>query len=351
MLQGVTSAMDTMRAMVLERFGEPLQLRERPIPKPGPGQVLVKVAACGLCGSDLEISAGKLQGPQVPLIMGHEPAGTVAELGPGVVNVQVGDHVVVALYITCGECEFCRTNRDNLCINLIGRPGFELDGAFAEYFVVPARNLFPISPSVPLEKVAAMSDAVATSWHAVRRQAGVEPGQTVVLLGVGGLGIHATQITKLSGARAIALDLVPEKLQTAQRFGADLALNTGEGDVAARVRDLTAGLGADAVLDFVASPETVRLGLQLLKRDGVLVLVGLAPDRPFAVDPQAMVLSEKRIVGSRTSSKQDLVDAIRLVEEGIITPVVSQRFRLEDVNQALDTLRGGEAIGRIVVVP
>jgi len=261
--------------MVLERFGEPLQLRELPIPKLGPGQVLVKVAACGLCGSDLEISAGKLQGPQVPLIMGHEPAGTVAGLGPGVTNVQVGDHVVVALYVTCGQCVHCRTDRDNLCINLIGRPGFELDGAFAEYFTVPARNLFSIASSVPLEKVAAMSDAVATSWHAVRRQARVTPGQTVVLLGVGGLGIHAMQITKLSGARAIAIDRVPEKLQMAERFGADLALNTGEGDVVAQVRNRTAGLGADAVLDFVASPETVRLGLRMLKRDGVLVLVGL----------------------------------------------------------------------------
>jgi len=346
----VTSAMDTMRAMVLERFGEPLQLRHLPIPRPGPGQVLVKVAACGLCGSDLEISAGKLKGPQVPLIMGHEPAGTVAALGPGVTNVQVGQHVVVALYVTCGQCVYCRTNRDNLCVNLVGRPGFELDGAFAEYFDIPARNLFPISPSVPLEKVAAMSDAVATSWHAVRRQAQVAPGQTVVLLGVGGLGIHATQIVKLSGARAIALDLVPEKLDAAQRFGADLALNAGDGDVTAQVRDLTSGLGADAVLDFVASPETVGLGLQLLKRDGVLVLVGLTPDHPFSVDPQEMVLSEKRIVGSRTSSKQDLVDAIRLVEEGKITPVVSQRYSLEDVNQALDALRRGEAIGRTVVV-
>jgi propanol-preferring alcohol dehydrogenase len=351
MLQGMNAAMDSMRAMVLERFGEPLQLRELLIPRPGPGQVLVKVAACGLCGSDLEISAGKLQGPQVPLIMGHEPAGTVAALGPGVTNVRVGDHVVVALYVTCGRCVYCRTNRDNLCVNLVGRPGFELDGAFAEYFVIPARNLFPISPSVPLEKVAAMSDAVATSWHAVRRQAQVEPGQTVVLLGVGGLGIHATQISKLSGARTLAIDVVPEKLEMAQRFGADAGLDARKEDVVDQVLARTAGLGADAVLDFVASPETVRLGLQMLKRDGVLVLVGLAPDRPFAMDPQEMVLSEKRIVGSRTSSKQDLVDAIRLVEEGKITPVVSQRFRLEDVNQALDTLRRGEAIGRIVVVP
>ena len=343
--------MDTMRAMVLEQFGEPLQLREVPMPQPGPGEVLVEVAACGLCGSDLEISAGKLKGPQVPLIMGHEPAGTVAAVGPGVINVNVGQHVVVALYVTCGRCDYCRTNQDNLCVNLVGRPGFELNGAFAEYFKMPARNLFPISPSVPLEQVAAMSDGVATSWHAVRRQAKVQPGQTVVIIGVGGLGIHATQITRLSGARTIAVDVVPEKLELAQHWGADVAIDARNADVCATVVELTDGWGADVVLDFVAEPDTVQTDLCMLKRGGVLTLVGLAPGRPFTVDSVDMVLSEKRIVGSRTSSKQDLVDVIRLVEEGRITPVVSRRYRLEEVNEALEALRRGEAMGRIIVVP
>lgn len=340
-----------MRAMVLRRFGEPLQLEEVPIPEPAPDEVLVKVAACGLCGSDLEISAGKLKGPQVPLIMGHEPAGIVAAVGSNVTHVKEGQHVVVALYVTCGQCDYCRTNQDNLCINLVGRPGFELDGAFAEYFKVPGRNLFPISPSVPLEQVAAMSDGVATSWHAVRRRANVQPGQTVVIMGVGGLGIHATQISRLSGARTVAVDVVTEKLEMAQRFGADLTLNAHDEDVCAQVLKFTHGAGADAVLDFVAEPDTVKMGLCILKRDGVLALVGLAPGRPFTADSVDIVLSEKRIVGSRTSSKQDLVEAIRLVEQGRITPVVSQRYRLEDVNEALDALRRGEALGRIVVVP
>jgi propanol-preferring alcohol dehydrogenase len=343
--------MDMMKAMVLQQFGEPLQLKQVPIPQLGPGEVLVKVAACGLCGSDLEISAGKLQGPQVPLIMGHEPAGRVAKVGSAVTNVKVGDHVVVALYVTCGECDYCRTDQDNLCPNLVGRPGFELDGAFAEYFKMPAENLFPISPSVPLEQVAAMSDGVATSWHAVRRQAGVQPGQTVAIVGVGGLGVHATQITRLSGARTIAVDVVQEKLDLAERLGADVTINARSEEVPARVMDLTAGVGADAVLDFVTEPDTVEMGLQMLKRGGALVLIGLAPGRPFTVDSVDTVLSEKRIVGSRTSSKQDLVEVIRLVEEGKITPIVGQHFRLEEVNEALDALRRGEAMGRMVVIP
>lgn len=343
--------MDTMRAMVLERFGEPLQLREVAVPEPAPGAVLVKVAACGLCGSDLEIAAGKLKGPQVPLIMGHEPAGTVAALGPGVTNVSVGDHVVVALYVTCGQCDYCRTNRDNLCTDLVGRPGFELDGAFAEYLTVPARNLFPISAEVPLEQVAALSDGVATSWHVVRRQVAVAPGQTVVVLGVGGLGIHATQVAGLSGARVIAVDVAAEKLALAQRLGAAVGLNPRQVDVPGAVLELTGGMGADAVIDFVASPDTVRLGLQLLRRGGVLALVGLAPGRPAVVDTVDVVLSEKRIVGSRTSSKQDLVEAIRLVEQGRITPIIGRRYRLEEANEALAALQRGEAVGRFIVKP
>jgi D-arabinose 1-dehydrogenase-like Zn-dependent alcohol dehydrogenase len=226
-----------------------------------------------------------------------------------------------------------------------------LNGAFAEYFKMPSENLFPISPSVPLEQVAAMSDGVATSWHAVRRQADVQPGQTVAIVGVGGLGVHGTQMTRLSGARTIVVDVVQEKLDLAQRLGADVAIDARSGDVPARVMELTAGLGVDAVLDFVTEPDTVEMGLQMLRRGGVLVLVGLAPGRPFTVDSVDTVLSEKRIVGSRTSSKQDLVDVIRLVEQGKITPIVGQHFRLEEANQALDALRRGEAMGRMVIVP
>jgi D-arabinose 1-dehydrogenase-like Zn-dependent alcohol dehydrogenase len=179
----------------------------------------------------------------------------------------------------------------------------------------------------------------------------VKPGQTVAIVGVGGLGVHATQICRLSGARTIAVDVVQEKLDLAKRLGADVPLDAGSEDAPGRVMELTSGLGADAVLDFVAEPNTVEMGLQMLKRGGVLVLVGLAPGRPFMVDSVDTVLSEKRIVGSRTSSKQDLVDVIRLVEQGRIIPVVGQHFKLEEVNEALDALRRGEAMGRMVVIP
>jgi 2-desacetyl-2-hydroxyethyl bacteriochlorophyllide A dehydrogenase len=340
-----------MKAMVLEQFGEPLRLKEVPVPELEPDEALVQVTACGVCGTDLKISGGKIEGTPLPLTMGHEPAGRVVGVGADVSNVKVGDHVAMALYVSCGICDFCRTNRDSLCINLIGRPGFELDGGFAEFFKVPSRNLFPISPTVPLEQVALLADCVATVWHAVRRRAEVQPGQTVVVMGAGGLGLHATQVIGLSGARTVAVDIVPEKLDLARTWGADETIDARDEDVAARVLELTGGIGADAILEFVGLPQVIETDLRFLKRGGVLVLLGYAPGQPFHVDSSDLVLTEKRIVGSRASSKQDLVEVIRLVEEGKITPVVTQRHKLGDVNKVLDALRTGEIMGRAVVLP
>jgi NAD+-dependent secondary alcohol dehydrogenase Adh1 len=340
-----------MRAMVLEQFGELLQLGQVPVPKLGVDEALVRITACGLCGTDLKISGGKLDGIPLPLIMGHEPAGQVVDVGPGVLNVRIGNQVAVHFYITCGACEFCRTNRDSLCPNLSGRLGFELNGGFAEYLAVPAGNLFPVSPSVPPEQVAVLGDCVATVWHAVRRRAEVQPGQDVVVMGTGGLGVHAIQVLRLFGARIISVDLAPEKLELARRMGADEVIDARQEDVADRILELTRGAGVDAVLEFVGLAGVIETDLRFLKRGGVLVLLGYVPDQPFYAASTDVVLTEKRIVGSRASSKQDLIEVIRLVERGAIKPVITRRFPLEQVNVALDTLRAGEILGRAVVVP
>lgn len=340
-----------MRAMVLEQFGEPLKLREVSVPKLRIDEALVRITACGLCGTDLKISGGKLEGTPLPLIMGHEPAGQVVDVGPAVSNVQVGDQVAVHFYLTCGACEFCRTNRESLCTNLFGRLGFELDGGFAEYMKVPAGNLFRISPSVPPEQVAVLADCVSTVWHAVRRRAVVQPGQDVVVMGTGGLGLHAIQVLRLSGAHIIGIDIVPEKLELARQMGADEVVDARNEDVAARVLELTGGAGADAILEFVGLPSVIETDLRCLRRDGVLVLLGYVPGQVFHAESTDVVLTEKRIVGSRASSKQDLIDVIHLVERGAIKPVVTRRFKLEQVNSALDLLRAGEVLGRAVVMP
>jgi D-arabinose 1-dehydrogenase-like Zn-dependent alcohol dehydrogenase len=283
--------------------------------------------------------------------MGHEPAGEVVEIGSAVGNVQVGDQVAAHFYVTCGQCEFCRTDRDSLCPNFVGRLGFELDGGFADFLKVPASNLFPVSSSVPPEQVAVLGDCVATVWHAVRRRAEVKPGQDVVVMGTGGLGVHAIQVLRLSGARTIGVDIVPEKLDLARQLGADEVVDARQEDVPARILDLTQGAGVDAVLEFVGLPNLIEMDLSVLKRGGVLVLLGYVPGHPFPADSTDVVLTEKRIVGSRASSKQDLIDVIHLVERGSLKPVVTRRFSLPQVNEAMNLLAAGEILGRAVVIP
>lgn len=338
-----------MRAMVLPHFNEPLQLRTMPTPEIGRDDALVRVIACGLCATDLKIAAGKLQGAQPPLIMGHEPGGVVEAVGNEVRNVKVGDHVAVALYITCGACDFCRTNQENLCA-AAERLGWERQGGFAEFVKVPARNVFPVSPSIPLEHLGLFADCLPTAWHAVHRRAAVQPGQTVVVIGAGGIGVHAIQMIRLCGARAIALDVVPEKLELARKWGAAAAIDGRDGTALEQVLSITDGNGADAVIDYAGHPGTTETALKFLRRGGVLVLVGYAPGKPFGFDSMAAVLSETRVVGSRASTKQDLVDVIRLVERGHVVPVITDRFELEEVNDALANLRDGKIMGRAIVV-
>lgn len=339
-----------MKAMVLRQFGEPLEMVEVPMPEVGPEEALAKVAACGICGTDLKTAAGKSLGTILPLVMGHEPAGVVAAIGEKVANMTVGDDVAVSNCITCGVCEFCRSGEETQCIDMKGRPGRDVSGGFAEYMAIAARNLFPISPSIPLEQVAVLSDAIVTVWHAIRKRARVEAGQTAVVVGMGGLGIHTTQVTRICGARTIAVDVSAEKLEMAKRWGADEVIDASREDVVARVMELTGGQGAHAVLDFVGAPSVIETDFRCLRRLGVLTVVGYAPGKPFQVDSQQIVTHEKRIVGSRNGSKQDMAEIIQQVEWGKLVPIVTRRFRLEEANQALETLRRGQVVGRAVVV-
>src|SRR5512133_3279422 len=219
-----------MKAMRLEQYDGPLVLRDLPTPEPGPGEVLVKVAACGVCRTDVKILRGEIPPPIVnlPHTPGHEPAGVIAAVGPGVEDVQVGDRVVVYFYINCGHCEMCRKNRGNICFE-IRRLGFELPGAYAEYLLVPAGHVIPIG-DLDFVQTAILPDAVAVPYHAIRHQARVEPGQDVLIVGVGGLGVHAIQIAKLEGARVIAVDVDEERLELARQLGADEVVNARDGD-------------------------------------------------------------------------------------------------------------------------
>jgi D-arabinose 1-dehydrogenase-like Zn-dependent alcohol dehydrogenase len=286
----------------------------------------------------------------LPHVPGHEVAGEVAAVGSGVTDFKVGDRVTVYLYITCGECVHCRTGRENLCLNL-KRLGFEVYGGFADYVVVGSRQLLHIGADMPFEQAAVLPDAVAVPYHAIRRQAKVQVGDKLLIVGLGGLGIHAVQIAKAAGVEVIAADISDEKLELGREYGADHLLNPRQGDPLSAIRSLTGGVGVDAVIENVGSAESLAWSLPATKNGGKLVIVGYSPGKPFPCDSMGMHYHEWEILGSRLSTKQDLAEVIDLVQRGLVKPLVTRRFALEAVNEALEELAGDRILGRAVIIP
>lgn len=340
-----------MRAMVLREYKQPLQLCEIAEPELGPLDAVVRVRACGICRTDVKLRDGEILPTiiKLPHVMGHEAAGEVVAVGEQVTCVKPGDRVVVYLYVTCGNCEHCRSGRENLCPQL-GRVGFELQGAFAEFIVVPAKQLLKIGDAVSFEKAAVLTDAVVVPYHAIRNQAKVAVGDTVLIVGIGGLGIHAVQIARLAGARVIAADISEERLALARELGAHHTVNSIGGDPLEEVRQITGGMGVDAVIENVGAPETLTWSLPATKKGGKLIIVGYSPGRPFPLDTMAMHYNEWEIIGSRLATKQSLADVAELLNRGEIRPWVTKTFALEQADEALDQLAQGTTIGRSVLL-
>lgn len=340
-----------MKAMVVHNFGSPLEMRDIETPRIGSDEVLVRVKTCGICHTDLKIQAGVVPTVKTPRVMGHEVAGEVAEIGHEVSGVEKGDHVVLYAYRTCGVCYHCRIAKENLCSNLfrLGRLGFEIDGGYAEYVKAPARNAFKISERVPYEEAAVLPDAVVVPFHAIRKH--VASGDDVVVIGLGGLGIHGLQAAKACGAKIIAATHTPEKVALAKNLGADETVNTTEASLPEEVKKFTGGKGADVVIDTVGIPKTLEQGLKSLTSGGRLVIIGYEYGQNYEISPQYVAYSDIQIVGSRGGTRQDLADAIKMLELGRIKPILSKTFPLSDANKALELLKKENPIGRIALKP
>src|SRR5574341_545642 len=214
-----------MKAAVFREAGRPLALEEVPTPSPGPGEALVAVAGCGMCHTDLHyLDHGVKPFKPPPLILGHEIAGTVAGLGDGVTERAAGDRVLIPSVYGCGRCEFCRRGRENLCVEMI-MLGNNIDGGYAEYVVVPAKELIPVPAELPLEQACVIADALSTPYHAVKRRGKVRVGDTVAVVGCGGVGLNLVQCAVVSGARVIAVDLNDQRLAVARALGAAETIN------------------------------------------------------------------------------------------------------------------------------
>ncbi len=340
-----------MKAMVLKEYHRAMEMTEMETPRIRDDEILLEVKACGVCQTDLKIFRGEIPPPIVtlPHVPGHEVAGEVVAVGEKVQGIRIGDAGVLYIYIACRQCEWCLSGRENLCPDL-KRIGFELPGGYAQYVRVPSYAFCPIDPKIPYEKMAILTDAVATSYRAMSSLAQVKPGQNVLIVGAGGLGIHGVQIAKLCGAKVWVADKKESALQLAKQYGADVLIHAAdERKPQGLILEMTKGSGVDAVIEYVGSPETLAWSLPSLKKGGRLILVGYTPGRPFPLDTMAMHYHEWEVRGARLCTKAELLQVIRLVEQGRISPVVSKTFPFEEANEALNILQHEEAVGRIVL--
>jgi 6-hydroxycyclohex-1-ene-1-carbonyl-CoA dehydrogenase len=304
-----------------------------------------------LCHTDLHyIDHGVRTFKTPPLILGHEASGTIAALGPGVDQWKEGDRVLLPAVLACGKCGYCRAARENLCSKL-AMLGNHIDGAFAEYLVVPASELVAVPSGLSLDQVCVVADAVSTPYHAVTRRAGVRPGQTVAVVGCGGVGLNAVQCAAVAGATVVAVDRNEARLQVARELGAAEIFDPGTAsDPERELRKLTDG-GVDVAFEAVGSPTTIRLAFGALRPGGRLVVIGYS-GAEVALSAARLMFFELEIVGSLGCGAGEYPEILRLVEAGKIklAPIVSGTVRLEEINQGLDRLRRGEGV-RWVVTP
>src|SRR5579859_4953651 len=348
-----------MRAMAVAQYGTPLRLLDLPQPAPGPGQVLVRVLGCGVCRSDLKIADGAMPfspGLRLPHVPGHEIAGEIVEFGPpddgeaGRAALRAGDRVVVYNYWGCRTCAHCQAGEENLCERLRGWTGFTSPGGFQEYLVVPEDCVLPLPPNVPPEHGGPLSCALGTAYHAVVTQGAVRAGETVAILGAGGVGLHAVQVVRAAGARALAVDLQRHRLDAARVAGAEGAFPAGEGAEEA-VREATLGRGADVVVDTVGHHGSLLAAAGLVRTGGRIVLVGYtvnAADYP-PLPAERIVLGQITVTGSRYVTRRELRRAFDLVARGLVHPIVAEEVPLERANDALAMVREDRVTGRVVV--
>jgi len=351
-----------MKAARIVKPKESLQVQELDIPKPKGSQVLVTVQSSGVCHSDIHLWEGGYEGPhglflkttdrgvKYPLTPGHEIAGTIDSLGDQAEAFSKNDKVLVYPWIGEGLCPACRVGDENLC----DKPrslGVYAEGGYAEYVLVPSYKYLVKIEGMDIDAAATLSCSALTAYGAVKN-ANLKPDDNVVIVGAGGLGLMAMQLAKaVTGARIIAMDIGDDKLKAAKEDGgADDVVNSKNEDPVKTIMELTEKLGADAVIDFVNASKTVEADMQFLRRRASLVLVGLFGGE-LKLNLVSMPTRAYRLIGSYTGSLNDMVELVSLAKRGVIKPVVSEKFKLNQATEALSKLKDGKIAGRGVINP
>ncbi|MBE43710.1 MAG: zinc-binding alcohol dehydrogenase [Thaumarchaeota archaeon] len=350
-----------MKAARILKPKEPLAIEDLNIPKPRNVQVLVKVQSTGVCHSDLHLWDGGYAGPagvfmkvedrgvKFPLTPGHEVAGTVESLGEYAEGFNVGDKVLVYPWIGEGICPACRVGEENLC----DKPrsiGIYQDGGYAEYVLVPHyKYLINIDGQDPAS-VASLACSGLTAYSAVKI-ANAKPAESLVIVGAGGLGLMGIQLAKaLTNTTITVLDIDDKRLDETKKLGADHVINSKTLDPVKEIKELTNGMGADVIIDFVNASKTVTTDINMLRKRGRLVLVGLFGGS-IELNLALMPLRAFKILGSYTGKYTDLVELVELAKKNVLRSIVSRKFKLDEANDALNQLKEGKIIGRAVISP
>ncbi len=358
-----------MKAAVCREHGKPLVIEDLELDAPHAGEVRVRISACAICHSDIIYMDGGWGG-ELPAVYGHEAAGVVEQVGPGVTSVKPGDHVVVTLIRSCGHCFFCAQGDPHICETrfpldsnspLHGEGGEKVvhglrTGAFAEYAVVDASQVVAIPDSVPLDSASLLACGVITGLGAVVNTAEVAPGSSVVVIGTGGVGLNSVQGAALSGARTIiAIDLSDDKLAAAKEFGATHGINSGNEDALSIVRSITDGRGADYVFVTVGSTRAIEQSVDLARRGGTVCIVGMPPSGAMAAFEGVNIADRaKKLIGSKMGSTRlqiDMPGLVELYQQGRLKldELISNRYPLEQINEAIDSVRRGDALRNVIV--
>lgn len=366
--------MELMNAAVLSEAPGRLEIERIPIPTPGPDEILVHVAACGVCHTDLHIMKAEVAFP-LPAVLGHEISGTVVELGPGAGGPPPGTDVVSAFVMPCGRCVACGAGRDDLCDNFFGMNrlrGTLYDGTsrlrrqdgtsiamysmagLAEYCVVPATDVFALPPGLPLLESSVLGCAMFTAYGAVRHAADLQAGESAAVVATGGVGLSLIQVARAFGASPIiAIDVRADRLDTARQLGATHVVDASAGGVADEVRAATNGRGVDVAFEVLGRPETFTQAFEIIRDGGRMVAIGIAAGRSTApVEITRLVRRGLRIIGSFGGrTRTDMPEVIRLASQGAFRPerTVTRRYPLVEADAAYQALARGEIVGRAIV--
>lgn len=342
-----------MKAVRMVGVNKPLELHEIPVPEIGENDILVRVRAAGICHSDAHYRAGRSGMGALPLTLGHEVAGVVEKAGAQVANVPVGERVCLHYNLSCGECHYCRIGHEQFC-DSVRMIGHHVDGGYAEYIVVPARNAIRLPEEIPFEQGATLMCASATALHALSKGR-VKAGETVAVFGVGGLGMSAIQIAKALGASQVfAVDIQQDKLELASEYGA-IPIDAGRGNAVEAIHKLTGGRGVDVALEMIGLRKTMEQAIESVGYLGRAVMVGLN-QQPISINTYLQVLGkEAEIIGSNDHLLSELPVLVDMAQRGLLdtSHVVSQVIPLDaaKINQRLDDLENFTSDIRVVVVP